>query len=78
MHNSNFENIVQKVIEISANPDLIEIEYVGCNTLWVGYIYLDNYDDYYNDNYYDFEWIIGKQLNEQSKETQETINLLKI
>lgn len=74
MQNLNFENIVQKVIEISANPDLIEIEYVGCGTLWVGYIYLDNYDD----NYYDFEWTIGKQLNEQSKETQETINLLKI
>lgn len=78
MQNSNFENIIQKVIEISANPDLIEIEYVGCSTLWVGYIYLDNCDDYYNDNYYDFEWIIGKQLNEQPKETQETVNLLKI
>lgn len=70
---ANFEDILSKIINISARKDLLEIEYDLDGGIWIEGIYLD---DHQESDEYSFTWEIGKKLYEQSEDTQKTINIL--
>ena len=75
MQNYNFEDILIKIINISARKDLLEIEYDLDDGIWIEGIYLD---DHQESDDYNFTWKIGKKLFEQSEETKQTLRLLLI
>lgn len=68
-----FEDILLKIISISARKDLLEIEYDLDGGIWIEGIYLDDHQE--SDNY-SFTWLIGKKVYQQSDETQQTLKLL--
>jgi len=71
--NSNFEDILKEIINISARKDLLEIEYDLDGGIWVEGIYLDDHQE--SDNY-SFTWLIGKNFFEQSIETKRDIRII--
>ncbi len=77
LFDGNFEDIVLKITNISARPDLIGIEINNIkNKYYEFYIYDVYLDDHDESDVFDFSWEMCKQLHQQSKETQQTLKLI--
>jgi hypothetical protein len=75
--NDNFEDIIGKIIDISFNPDLIEIQ---INNIENKYYEFYVYDIYLNDcdesDVFSFDWIMHKPFRLQPENTQQTLKLI--
>lgn len=69
----NFEDIFNKILNITVRPDKLEMEYNNKKGIYVGFICLDDHEE---SDVYDFTWEINKKYFEQSKETQSTLIFL--
>lgn len=71
--NSTFEDVFSEILKITVRPDFLEMEYNLENGIYVGFICLDDHEE---SDTFDFTWEIGKKVYEQSKETQQTLNII--
>ena len=69
----NFEEVFLKILKIVARPDFLEIEYDLDGGIYVGFICLDDSED---SDTFDFTWKIGKNIEEQSEKTKQTLAIL--